>query len=841
MEGPPQEEASARQPGTEAPASRPGPVGRRWRWLFWVLGAGAAGLLLVCAAAWILVFRPVWILRPLMAAVGGRGNLIGLDAARWVSAGEIEVLGLAVGGSNRVGSASMTFDYRELIGLEPPHEGGDRETLRLTDVSVGGLGKLGSANLKADLGQAVAAAMNRDRGTVPAAKNPAELVLSDIALFPTGRVESVRMRFDLGDAIASLRDPVRWPGRGANPVEISISGIALDPTGRVDTVRVKFDLGGVIAQAMGPSNAAMVGSTNLADINLSGLSMGSTGRVEAVRARVDLGSAIAAAMDPSRVAMPGSTGLTEIAVSGIALGPTGRIESVSVRLDLADAVAAAIRPDAATPDKTNLTDLVVSGISLGDSGRIRSVRARFDPSGVIRALRQAARSGGQPELAIDEVVIDQPHLSISREEILDVQQRSAARETPLPGGPLIEIGRVQVREGLVQVKNLGPSLPPLPIPIDQVISNVVFGASRDHRSATKPLTIHVRDWTLRSPYDPLATVLRLKNIDISFSVRGLLENRLDSIEFVEPTIYVGQDLFWFSDLLKKETSNLPQGKPWTVGKFGIRGGRVIVATQGETDLELPLVFTSSQKDMRFGSLEDMHMSAAIDVVPVSLDYRERYGIAVDNLRGKLEFALPREQGGANNVVNTLKADRIAWRNLASSNTWVSVTFDVNGVYGRFGGEGYGGYVNGDATLLFKDAREWVASVAATKVDLGGVADAIVPEYVRLTGRGNGALVVRGCERTIRECSGKFGLLDKGRLEIMALDELLKRLPVEWEATKKDLAGIVLSAFRTYHYTSGETDFLYKPPQSYLRAHFRGAEGKRDFDVTYQHDSENQPN
>lgn len=735
--------------GSSGAVPRPRRPRRRWARLG--LGLVVVGALLIGAAAWVVVRRPVWILRPILTAAGG-DIPIDLESARWVSASELEVTGFSMGGSNRVGSASIGFDYREFIGREPGHERGDSETLRLKDIVVGGLGSIGSADLQADLGLVVAAGLNRDSGGVGNAPSPAELVLSDLAMGPSGRVDSIRFRFDLG---------------------------------------------GAIALAMGSSNAPVAGTARMADVNLTGLSMLPTGRVEAVRAQVDLAKVIAAVTRPGGV-------------------PAARAE-------------------------TNLTEVIVSGVSLGPAGYVDSVRARFDPAGIVRALMDATKTGGQPELVIEEISIDRPHLSITREEILEHQQRSAARETPKPGGPLVEIRRVQVSEGLVQVKNLAPGLPPLPIPIDQVVSNVVFGAGRDHPSAAKPLTIHIRDWTLRSPYDPLATVLRLQSIAISFSVRGLLENRLESIEFVEPTIFLGQDLFWFSDLLQKEAARLPAGKPWTVGDFGIRGGRVIVATQGETELELPLVFAAQQREMQVGTLQDMHLSAEIEVVPVSLDYRERYGIAVDNLRGKLEFALPRGKAGANNVVNTLKADRIAWKDLSSSNTWVSVTFDVNGVYGQFGGEGYGGYVNGDATLMFKETREWVAAVAATGVDLGGAVGDVVPEHVRLTGRGSGTVVVRGRERIIRECTGKFGLLDKGRLEIVALDELLGRIPADWDVTKKDLAGIVLNAFRTYHYTSGEADFSYKPPLSYLRAHFRGTEGKRDIDVSYKHDLEKQPN
>lgn len=950
MEGPPPDkpEETGKGEASSQPAENAGgePVAdkrpRRGRWRSWFAWIGGAILLLLVAAALIVIFRPVWVLNPLFDAAAKDRDKIHLKGARWVSPRELELSGLMITGTNKVGRARIELDYREFIGLEPAREKGDRENIRLTDVVLARLGKIDWANLKVDLGATIAAALAR--GVLPEPISiPAELIVSNLTTSATGRIGAVHMDFDFWDAVSSARNPERRLLEPPRQAEVSISGIAMGPTNRIDVARIQFDLGRAIALAMGPTNVPMTSLTNLFDLKMSGLAIGPTGKIDTVHARIDLPAAVAtimnpsnaaaysttglteiavsgmdfgsigridsmnlrldlseavaaairpdvappmpgqtnlpslvdvnisglsigpsgrvdtahakmdvrtavaAAMDPSGAAGRGLTGLTEIGVSGIALGSTGRIETVSLNLDLAAIIATAIRPQAIqmTPGTTNLHEVVLSNIDLGDLGMIRSLRVRFDPLAAIRAFQRAARSGGQPELVIHEVIVDQPRLSIARQDIQTMQQRSAARGPKIPTGPLVEIGQVQIVEGLLQVKNLGPTLPPLPIRLDQVVSNVVFGAARDHPSAAKSLTIHVRDWTLHSPYDPLATVIQLKSIAISFSVRGLAENRLDRMEFVEPTIYVGQDLFWLSDLIKKEAAmrgkSEGEKKVWSVGEFDVRGGRVIVATQGKPDLELPFVFTASQKDLRFVSLRDLHLNAVIDVVPVSLDYRERYGIAVDNLWGKLEFALPRGNRNANNVVNTLKADRIAWKDLSASNSWVSVTFDVNGIYGRFGGESYGGYINGDGTLLFKNERDWVASVAGTKVDLGDAAADLVPQHVRLTGRGTGTVVVQGRERTILETSGKFQLIDQGKLEILALDEVLKRIPSDWSVTKKDLAKIVLEAFRNYHYTSGDTDFLYRPPQSYLRANFRGVEGKRDFEVTYDHEPQDTTN
>lgn len=933
MEGPAEPEKPEGKEAAGSPSEKEAQPPPRSPWKSWVSLGGGIILMLLGAAACAVLFRPAWILNPVLDVIAKDERKVELGDARWISPREMELSDLRIGPTNRIGKARIEFDYREFLGLEPAHEKSDREAIRLTDIALDRLGEIGSADLHLDLGRVVEAA--RGRPGVPG-PIPSQIVLSNLTLPAVGRVGAVQMNFDFWDAVSSARDPIKRLVEPPRYAEAAITGIPMSPTGQVNIGRIDFDLGRAIAIAMAPTNAPMSSLTNLFDLTMSGISIGPTGKVDTVRARinlapaiaaarnqtntitrtmtgltelaisgVDLGSAarmdsirlrldlssaiaaairpdappfpgqtnkmnlidvnikglsvgpsgrvetaharidartaLAAARDPSGVAAHGLTGLTEFGFSGIAFGTTGRIESVSLNLELASLVAAAIRPGAMTPvpGRTNLNELIISNVTLGDMGRIRSLRLRFDALAALRAFQRAAKTGGQPELMIEEILVDRPQLSIARQDIQAMQESSKARGPRAPQGPLVEIDHVKIVEGLLQVKGLGPTLPPLPIPLDQVVSNVVFGATRDHPSASKTLTIHVHNWTLRSPYDPIATVLRLESIAISFSIRGLMENRFDRIEFLEPTIFVGQDLFWLSDLMRKDAATRPKEpenvKAWSVSDFNVRGGRVVIATQGKPELELPFVFTASQKDLKFVSLRDLHLNAAIEVVPISLDYRERYGITVNNLRGRLEFALPRGNRDANNVVNTLNADRIAWKDVSASNSWVSVTFDVNGIYGRFGGESYGGYVNGDGTLLFKDVRDWVASVAGTELNLGAAATDLVPQHLRFTGRGSGKIIVQGRERTVLESSGEFDLLDKGRLEILALDNLMERMPDDWGVTKKDLAKIVLQAFRNYNYTSGDTDFLYRPPQSYLRAHFRGEEGKRDFDVTYDHD------
>jgi hypothetical protein len=279
--------------------------------------------------------------------------------------------------------------------------------------------------------------------------------------------------------------------------------------------------------------------------------------------------------------------------------------------------------------------------------------------------------------------------------------------------------------------------------------------------------------------------------------------------------------------------------PWSIGEFEIRGGAVTIASLGQPNFRLPLVFEAEQTNLILTTFSDLHLKSRFRVPKVTLDYRHNYGLYIEDLEGELEFALPRNQINANNIVNRLIIRQIAWKDLKANNLWLSVTFDENGIYGGFGGSAYSGYVNGQASLFFTNNFQWTISLAAADIKLLPITQTLSPDKVLIEGAANGKIVAHGQSTLVHKTEGIFKMQGAGKFEILALDELIKKLPKEWNHTKQDLTKILLEAFRDYHYSKGQATFAYAPPLSSIKIHFDGQEGQRNFDLNYHHVPEEQ--
>ncbi|NJK91036.1 MAG: hypothetical protein HC904_03895 [Blastochloris sp.] len=70
------------------------------------------------------------------------------------------------------------------------------------------------------------------------------------------------------------------------------------------------------------------------------------------------------------------------------------------------------------------------------------------------------------------------------------------------------------------------------------------------------------------------------------------------------------------------------------------------------------------------------------------------------------------------------------------------------------------------------------------------------------------------------------------MTITAIDDLLQRLPGEWNLTKKDLATIALQAFQHYDYSSGTCQVHFSPPTSLFQLRLDGKQGQRNIDLKW---------
>lgn len=399
-------------------------------------------------------------------------------------------------------------------------------------------------------------------------------------------------------------------------------------------------------------------------------------------------------------------------------------------------------------------------------------------------------------------------------------------------------------QAVLVLDNLGPGIPPLPVRLGMatplVFKDLQLGGKTSDPAARKIQRVAIHDLRIYSPYDPLAEVLNFEKIEIAFSWAGIQSQHIDRLTFENPEIFVGEELFWFVDQVKNKggTREAQTAPPWSIGTFGVLGGRLTVTTFGRPGFTLPLIYETEMSGLVLSNFAETPMKTRLTIPPTSLNYPE-YGVRISNMRGELDFSLPPGEAKAENIVNTVYLDSISWKGVTATNAWVSITFDENGIYGQLGGESYGGYSSGNFSIMVNEGMRWTADASVSDTEVEPVASKLAPEHVAFKGAVSGDLVVEGVQKKISQVTGNLRWEESGSLEVVAIEELLGRLPEDWGATKRDLAVTALEAFQHYDYFSGRCDFSYQPPESFLDLRFDGKQGKREFNIKW-HDLRENP-
>ena len=123
------------------------------------------------------------------------------------------------------------------------------------------------------------------------------------------------------------------------------------------------------------------------------------------------------------------------------------------------------------------------------------------------------------------------------------------------------------------------------------------------------------------------------------------------------------------------------------------------------------------------------------------------------------------------------------------------------------------------------------------MDAGPIATKLAPSYLSLSGVLNGKLAVEGKATEIVHSSGTLKLQPPGVMEIKSIDDMVKKLPADWNFIKRDLVTIVLESFRTYNYNQGEITIDYQPPKAVGMLKLGGLQGERNFTVNWHQEPE----
>ncbi|MFA7344185.1 MAG: hypothetical protein WC003_07785 [Terrimicrobiaceae bacterium] len=349
-------------------------------------------------------------------------------------------------------------------------------------------------------------------------------------------------------------------------------------------------------------------------------------------------------------------------------------------------------------------------------------------------------------------------------------------------------------------------------------------------------TVEIADMEILSPYDPLTKVFTLRRVFLKFTLGGLLHNELAGVTILQPTIYVGPDLFWYMEdaqsRLAEKTGPAP-GPSWKIGTLKVDDGHLVVGSGGRAKYGIPLGFHADAQDIALDNLATLKFQTAFHILPGTTAF-PGYQLVVSTKEGDLRFAYPPEKN-ENNLVGKVFFDKLRWRQYESSDAWLSATFDRSGINGGFGGRAYGGYLKGGFSFLFEENAPWIGWLSGNKIDLARFTGVIAPQNFRMTGPLDFKLQMDAFGRRIERVKGKFGAPKPGHMNIGKLDDLLANIPGTWSNLKKSGTRLVLETLRDFDYTKAGGDFWFVENQGILGLKLQGPLGSRNFEVVLHAD------
>jgi len=403
---------------------------------------------------------------------------------------------------------------------------------------------------------------------------------------------------------------------------------------------------------------------------------------------------------------------------------------------------------------------------------------------------------------------------------------AGASAGPAAGSPDEDwkLGALDIRGVRVTLDDERPGISDIGFELNTTLRNLSPGQAADALGGARQ-SVEIADLEVPSPLDPFTKVLTLRSIFLGFTLSGLLHRELDEVTILHPTIYVGEDLFWYMDDAQKRMGGAKNGAPgWKIRSLEIKFGRLVLGSGGRVEYGLPLNFQTSAQEVSFDNLAALKMRAGLEIP--AQDYAfESYQIKFSTQKGELRFAYPPEKN-ENNLVGTIRLDSILWRQFRAADAWVSTTFDQSGINGGFGGHFYGGYLSGGFSFLFDDESPWIGWISGKGVDLRQLTDAAAPKNFRMTGPLAFKVQTNANGREIERLKGDFHATKPGHLTIRKLDDLLANLPGTWSALKKSSSRIALETLRDFDYTTAVGEFWIVREQGIIDLKLQGPQGSR---------------
>ncbi len=372
-----------------------------------------------------------------------------------------------------------------------------------------------------------------------------------------------------------------------------------------------------------------------------------------------------------------------------------------------------------------------------------------------------------------------------------------------------------------------------------------------------PQRIELARLQIPSPYGG-PPVAKLDSVFVNFTLAGLIAKRIDKVEIVSPTLFIGEPLFWYVDYYRRyaalgapgpETKvaaldkifaiqaaaaaivNEPPASQsgWDVRTLAVHSGKLVIAPKGVplAGFRTPFPFSFTSEVSR-GTLE-----ANFEIPSDNYEIPE-LKLKFEGMSGNVQFNLP-VKGRDNNVTEVFKVKQIRWKELHIEDAFLSVTYDLGGIYGKFGGAAYEGYVNGEFNIYNDAVYTWDGWISGKDVQTRELTQKLCPGYFFMEGKVGATVTTNGDGKEVYQTDGKFDNQTPGKISIEALNDLIKTLPESLSGLKLQLSQITLETLRDFAYDRTDGQFRTYGREGGGTLKFTGPTGARNFEINaYDH-------
>jgi hypothetical protein len=470
--------------------------------------------------------------------------------------------------------------------------------------------------------------------------------------------------------------------------------------------------------------------------------------------------------------------------------------------------------------------------------RLDLIRAHFDLDGLInkKTVKSLTLDGGS--LLFGKSLRAMFADSTGTDQTAAGGQTSAQASSAGAGesvGEAWTLGTLDIHRVAIRLEDERPEVSDITFALNTSLKNVPLSKSATSLGSELQL-VEIANLDIASPLDPFTKVLTLDSLFLRFTLAGLLRKEIDSLTILGPTIYVGEDLFWYMDDMQKRlgaTGKDDSGPGWKVKELIVEYGRLTLGSGGRKQYGLPLGFRTRAADVALDNLAALKLQAVLEIPPQKYVF-DSYQLEFTSEQGELRFSYPPEQN-LNNLVGTIRLKAIRWRQYKASQSWISVTFDEKGINGAFGGKTYRGDVAGGFSFFFQADSPWIGWVSGRNLALRELTNVLAPQNFQMSGPLEFRLQMDAKGPQVDRVLGEFRVTKPGKMVIGKINDLLKMIPPTWNLAKQSSTRIALETLRDFDYTKAGGDFWFVQAQGVLRLALQGPAGSRNFDVVLHAD------